>query len=221
MNIETAYTRFLQSVNGNMTNNNMGVDKSRFILLFNSAQIRFVENILDKRNDDSIRYVSELLVADKKLGKVGKYKTHFSFELPKNYFDLSSVSAEASVDGCVDNIKLYEVKSEDLEEKFEDWSHKPSFKWRESFYLTSEGNLLIYRTDFDIEKAYLTYYKEPRKVDIKGYTHIDKTPSVSVDPELSDKAVEKILRIMSKEVAANAGDSGQYQVDKDRLNSPT
>jgi len=221
MTITTAYTRFLQLVNGNMTNNNISVDRPRFVLLFNSSQIRFVENILDKKNDDSPRYISELLIVDKKLGRVSEQKTHSSFELPENYFDLSSAYAEASLDGCTDDIKLFEAKPEDQEEKYNDWSHEPSFKYRESFYIPSEGNLLVYRKDFKIEKAYLTYYRKPKKVDIAGYIHLDKTPSTTIDPELSDKAVEKILRIMSKEVAANAGDSSQYQLDKDRLNSPT
>lgn len=220
MKIETAYNRFLQLVNGNMTSNNISVDKPRFILLFNSAQIRFVENTLDKRNDDSIRYISELLIPDKKLGKVGDQETHSSFELPGDYFDLSSAYAVGSIKGCQDKLKLFEIKSEDLEEKYNDWSHEPSFKYRETFYITSENNLLIYKKGFDIDKAYLTYYREPRKVDIAGYTHIDKKPSMTIDPELSDKAVERILHIMAKEVAANAGDGGQYQIDKDRLHSP-
>lgn len=221
MNIETAYTRFLQLVNGNMTGNNISVDKPRFVLLFNSSQIKFVENVLDKRNEDVIRYVSGLLVPDKKLGKVGDNKTHSSFELPKDYFDLASAYAEASLDGCVDKIDLYEAKSENLEEVLKDWSHRPSFKWREAPYLTASGNLLVYRDEFKVDKVYLTYYRNPKQVDIKGYTKIDKSASTSIDPELPDKAVEKILHMMAKELSANAGDGGQYQLDKDRLNTPT
>lgn len=217
MNIENAYLRFLQLVNGNATNNNISVDKPRFVLLFNSAQIKFVEHILDKRNDDSIRYVSELLVPDKSLGKVGDSVTHSSFKLPDDYFDMSSAFAEASYKDCRDKIKLYEAKSEDLEEKYNDWSHEPSFQYRESFYLTASGSLLIYKKGFDIEKAYLTYYRYPKKVDIEGYTHVDKTASTTIDPELSDRAVEIVLKVAAKELAANSGNPGQYQLEKDLL----
>lgn len=221
MTIATAYTRFLQLVNGNMTNNNISVDKPRFVLLFNSAQTKFVEHTLEKRNDDTIRYISKLLVADKNLGKVGDQKTHSSFKLPEDYFDLESAYAEASAEGCVDRIDLYETKAGNLEEVLKDWSHRPSFKWREAPYLTAGGNLLIYRDDFVVNKAYLTYYRKPVEVDIVGYTHADKTPSSTIDPELPDRAVEKILRIMAKEFSANSGNGGQYQVDKDRLYSPS
>lgn len=210
-------------INGNMTNNNINVDRSRFVLLFNSSLIRFVENALDKRNDDSIRYISELLVPDKSLGKVGggNKPTHSTFKLPEDYFDLASAYATTSTESCSNiRLDLSEVKAEDVEEKYKDWSYTPSIKWREAFYVTSSGNLLVYRKDFDIEKVYLSYYRNPKPVDIKGYTHVDKSASTNIDPELSDKAVEKILRIMAKEVAANSGDSGQYQLDKDRLNSP-
>lgn len=220
MTITTAYTRFLQLVNGNMTNNNISVDKPRFVLLFNSSQIKFVENMLDKRNDDSIRYISKLLIADKKLGKVGDKKTHSSFKLPEDYFDLSSAYAEASVPGCIDRIDLYEAKSENLEEVLKDWSHRPSFKWREAPYLTSEDNLLVYRDDFTVDKVYLTYYRNPKEVDIVGYVREDKSPSISINPELPDKAVEQILDIMAKEFSANSGNGGQYQLDKDRVFSP-
>lgn len=220
MTTETAYLRFLQLVNGNMTNNNISVSKPRFVLLFNSAQIKFVEYILDKRNDDSLRYVSELLVTDKSLGKVGSTPTHASFKLPVDYFDLSSAYAEASIKGCRDKIKLFEIKSEDLEEKYSDWGSEPSFQFRESFYFTSSGNFLIFRKDFEVDKAYLTYYRYPKQVDLEGYVHVDKSASTTIDPELSDKAVEKVLKVMAKEFSANSSNPGQYQLDKDLL-SPT
>lgn len=220
MDIITAYNRFLQMVNGNQTSNRVSVDKPRFVLLFNSAQIRYVENVLNKRNEDEVRYISKLLVSNKELGKVGDQSSYSSFLLPDNYLNLASASAIASKDKCIDRLDLYEVKPENLEEVLKDWSHKPSFKWRSAPYHTSDGHLLIYTEDFKVEKAFLNYYRDPIKVDIQGYKKTDKTPSSSIDPELPDVAVEKILRIMAKEVAANTGDGGQYQLERDRLNSP-
>lgn len=221
MKIIEAYLRFNQLVNGNITSNNISVDKPRFVLLYNAAQTRYLENMLDKRNDDGIRAVSELLVVDKKLEKVGEAITHSLFSLPKNYFDHGGAWAEAISNGCSDKMKLYEVKSEDIEEKFNDWSHEPSFKYRETFYLTSGGNFIVYKKDFKVEKVYLTYYRKPKDVDIEGYIDFDGTASKNIDPELSERVVEKIIRIMAKENSINSGNPQQAQLDTARLTTPT
>lgn len=221
MKIEEAYLRFLQIVNGNLTSNNINVDKPRFILLFNSDQIRFVENVIDKKNDDSIRYIQEILVTDKKLGSVANSLTHTSFLLPLDYFDLERAYANASKGDCKGiKLKLFEAKSADQEELYNAWSDEPSIKWRETYYNVASGNLLVYRKGFDIDEAFLTYYRNPVPVDISGYIRSDKTTSTSIDPEFSDKAVEKILRIMAKNFAGNSGDTQQFQLNKDNLVSP-
>jgi hypothetical protein len=220
MKIADALLRFKQYVESNMTDSNISTDRPRFILLYNAAQDRYLENVLDKRNDDGIRVISKLLVVDKPLGKVGDKKTHSSFSLPKDYFDHAGAWAEATKGGCSDRIKLFEIKSEDVEEGFPDANSEPSFEYRESFYHAASDEFIVYRKDFKVDKVFLTYYRLPRKVDIGGYIHMDNTPSSDIDPELPDRAVDKILRIMAKELSINSGNSQQAQLDSARIISP-
>ena len=117
MKISEAYITFVDLVNRNLTNNNINVDKPRFINLFNKVSIEYVTWILDKRNDDGIRYISPLLILEAPL-VVGIIKDEFtSFKLPKDYFDLANFHVYATQKKCKDvRLKTFEVKSEDLED---------------------------------------------------------------------------------------------------------
>jgi hypothetical protein len=220
MKIEEAYIRFVDIVNRNMTNNNVNVDKIRFIFLFNSASIKYLSWILEKRNEDDIRQVAPFLVLDSEL-KVHEKQAQFDkYKLPKDYFDLANVSVFASKDSCI-NQKLFtfEVKSENTEELLADENNKPSFDYRETFYLTASDKLIVYKDSFSIDSVILAYYRYPKKVDIEGYFKEDGKASVSIDPEFSDRAIEKILLIMAKDFTATNGDANGFQINSARLAS--
>lgn len=218
MTIEEVYLRFTQLVNRNATNNNISVDKPRFIFLFNDMQCRFLEWNLEKRNEDSIRYVTHLITKDEKLNIDSKKEYYNSYKLPENYFDFSNLKVFANKGECKKKrLKTFEIKNENLEELWFDKNNEPSFKYRETFYHTTDSNILVYKKGFDIDKTYLTYFRYPRKVDIEGYVNLQGQNTSNVDPEYDDKAINLILLGMSKEFSAIVGDSNQYQMSKDRL----
>lgn len=218
MKIDHAYLQFINLVNRNLTNNNVNVDKARFVLLYNDISKRYVEWILEKRNEDVIRYIAPLLTLNKKLAKVGETISHDSYKLPTDFFDLSNVQVYASKGSCINQrLHTFEVKGEDIEELLADENNKPSFGFRETFYLLSGGSISVYKSDFDISKVTTSYYRYPREVDIEGYYKEDGKASKNIDPDLDDKVVGRILLAMSKEFSAINGDAQKYQLDKDRL----
>ena len=220
MKVEEVYIRFVDIVNRNMTNNNVNVDKIRFIFLFNSASIKYLSWILEKKNEDAIRQVASFLVPDFELKASEKLYYFDKFSLPKDYFDLSNVSVFASSGSCI-NQKLitFEAKSENTEELLADENNKPSFEYRETFYFTASDKLVVYKDNFTIDSAYLSYYRYPNKVDIEGYFKEDGVASVSINPEFSDRAIEKILLIMAKDFTATNGDVNGFQINQARLGS--
>jgi hypothetical protein len=217
MTIEQAYLQYLQLINRNATNNNTNVSKDRFVLTFNNVQNRYVEWVLEKRNEDDIRDIQVLLQKDVPLSLLGSEEKFQSYQLPNNYFDFANIRAKAKSDCCpADNIHLFEVKSEDVESLFVDTNNEPSFDWRESFYHFANNAVILYRKNFEYDKVYLTYYRYPQQVDIQGY-FVGTTPSTNIDPEFDDKVVNRIILGMSKEFAAITSDTASYQMDKDRL----
>lgn len=218
MKISEAYVTFVDLVNRNLTNNNLNVDKPRFINLFNKVSIEYVSWILDKRNDDGIRFVSPLLVLEAPLTIEEIREDFSSFYLPQDYFDLANFHVYATKGKCKDiRLKTFEVKSEDIEELLNDDSNAPSFEYRETFYLVNSNRVTVYQDDFKVTKATLSYYRYPKKVDIAGYIHLDGTASNDTDPEFDDKAVHRILTAMAKQFASSNGDSTAYQLNKDKL----
>jgi len=220
MKVEEVYIRFVDIVNRNMTNNNVNVDKIRFIFLFNSASIKYLSWILEKRNEDDIRQVAPFLIPDSQL-KVSEKLNYFDkFNLPKDYFDFANVSVFASSGSCLNQKLLtFEAKSENTEELLADENNKPSFEYRETFYFTASDKLVVYKDNFTIDSVSLAYYRYPKKVDIEGYFKEDGVASVSVDPEFSDRAIEKILLIMAKDFTATNGDANGFQINSARLAS--
>jgi hypothetical protein len=218
MTIQETYVRFLQLVNRNATNNNVNVDLYRFVKMFNDLQNRYVEWVLDKRNDDSIRDVQKLLVVEQPLPPEGSTASTVTFTLPSDFFDFANISAVASSECCEkERVLVYEVKSEDAEEIYNDKYSEPSFEWRETFGYLSENRFVTFVKDFSIEELLLTYYRKPLQVDIAGYPRLDGTPSVSIDPEFEDAIVNRILLAMAKEFSAINENPQSYQLDKDRL----
>lgn len=218
MTIEQAYITFLQEVNRNSTEDNIDVDKGRFINSFNKIQGKYVEWVLEKRNEDELRNVQNLLVLDESLANGTLNENHKDFPLPTNYFEHSSLQVFASKSKCKD-IKLFsfEVKNDNVDEYLADCFNEPSFEYRETFYTLSSNKVSIYFSNFDITKVKLAYYRYPVQVDIEGYINTEDVQSTNIDPEFSDRIVNRILTAMSMDFSGINEEYNKFKVDKERL----
>jgi len=213
----TVYLKLLQKANENFTNDNIALDKSRAYLLINEASNKFVEWNLKKRNEDSIRDIQQLLVDDKLLEIKNSHLEHTNFKLPENYFDFSNLTVLATKGKCKDKkILPLEIKDENKHLLEFDYNNKPSFEYRETFYNLSENNVKIYKSDFEITKAYLSYYRKPKEIDFEGYIKADGSPSVNSDPEWSDVIMDRIISIAVKDFNSLMGRQ-TIDIDKDRI----
>jgi hypothetical protein len=219
VNIEEAYVTFLSLVNRNATNNNVNVDKSRFIMFFRDVELRFYDWVLKNRHNDTIRQARHLLVPRKKLQSESEEDKYDLYSLPEDYFELSSLHVDASNGTCSGSLRTEEIKSENIEDVLTDEFTKPSFDFRETVYhLSEDDKVSIYKDDFEITNVDLTYYRLPRQVSIEGYTKVDGSASTqNIDPEWDEKTTYKILLYMSKEFAAKNADQAGYHLSKDSL----
>lgn len=218
MTSNDVYIKLLQKVNENYTNDNIALDFSRAFLVINEAQNKFVEWNLQKRNDDSLRDIQQLLVDDKKLKFRNKHLKHYNYYLPENYFDFSNISVFATKGKCQDaQLLANEIKDENKHLLETDYLSKPSFEYRETFYNLSDSTVKVYaEKDFEISKVYLSYYRKPKEIDFAGYIKSNGTPSTSKDPEWDDRIMDRIISIAAKDFNSVMG-RGMMDVDTNRV----
>lgn len=218
MTSQEAYVIFTDLVEENTTNNNLDVSPEVFVSIFNISQDMWVEWTLEKRNEDAIRYVAPLLSLNKKLNLNNKKETHNNYRLPKDFFDLSNLNVYASTDCCgSDRLRTFEVKNDDENELYFDQNNEPSYEYRETYYSLANNDVAVFKKGFEIDKVELSYYRYPRRIDIKGYIRVDGTNSQDQNPELDDKVVNRILIASAKHFSANKGDIREFQLNQDRL----
>ena len=218
MTSEELYIEFIDLVEENATNNNLDASKELFVSLYNSTSLQYLEWILEKRNEDAIRYVSPLLILKEKLQLESSKPTHDNYKLPEDFFDFSNLDVYAKTDCCdEDRLKTFEIKEDDELEIYYDKFNEPSFPYRETFYTLSNNNVAVFKKGFYISKVNLSYYRYPRQIDIEGYIRTDGTNSQNINPDLDDKVTKRILIATAKVFSANKGDSQGYQINSDRL----
>lgn len=218
MRIEEAYLSFLNKVEKNMTNDGFSADRNRFVVLFNAAQIKFVEWVLDKLSDDDRRLIQQIKVTSKPLDKTNSLEMYSSFKLPADYMENIHPTAKASKAPCgLRTIKLWEVKDENLDELWYDEFNSPSFDPPETFYTISGGQLNVYQKDFSIQSANLTYYRYPKVVDMEGYIRADGSTSSNADPEWDDRVVDRILNICAKDFSVSLENFNKAQVENSQI----
>lgn len=223
MKIIDCYLRALQKAEENATNGGIKLDKARFVQLFNDEQNRLVRYILEKKNEDNIRYIQLLVTRSHTYPtEAGSAFPEFRFPLNDDFFDFINIRATFENDGCrVNDFTLWEAKGENIHELFADEFNKPSFEYRETFYTIGKNDIVVYTTnDFRPTVAEIIYYRYPRAVDIEGYIKSDNTSSRNIDPELDDKLVNIILNMIEKQFALNESEYNRYQLDLHNVQSP-
>lgn len=218
MNINDAYISFLIKVNQNLKSSNIAASKDRFVIIYNEEQVRRVDYILGKKNNDEIRDIQFLLKTETINTVNNTIGNKVAITLPSDFLNLSSTYCTVKTETCKDiRLSLFEIKDFNSEEVLTDENNAPSLKYREAPYYIGSDSLQIFTKDFTVEKAVLTYYKYPRKVDISGYQKFDSTASTDIDPEGDDAFVNKVISMSAESFYRNYGDPQQIQINKDRV----
>lgn len=212
------YQQFLIKVNKNDTSRNIKVPKSKFVLIFNEQQRQYVDEIEDKGNSSRrILRIKELLKLDFELTKVDSLTNRDIFELPADFDEYSSSYSICSKDACQSVVYNWELKPTNKTVLLQDENNKPSFEYQETIAALNGNHIDVYKDGFSVDKVFLDYYKQPVGIDIEGYTKIDGTESTNVDPELSDKDLDKIIDLCALEVTRNYEDSSKFQLAQTRI----
>lgn len=214
MKAERAYEKFQMKVNDNFETAKIAVDRGRFVILINEAQNKMVEAILDRKQNDEIRYIQKLLIKDNKIPKTKSTNTLDYFLLPTNYFDFSSAYSLATQNNCKDKrINLEEIKDDNSIDIFSDEYSSPSFLARESFFTFTEDSLAIFKNDFSNTFLFLSYYRYPQQIKLVDEENPESVFDDNFELEFDDKFCDRIISMASSEHKIN-NDEQSFQINK-------
>jgi len=216
MKYKQAYDRYLIKTEKNGTNDNISTNHGMFVKIYNEAQNKYYEWLLDRKSEDDVRYIQKTLIQDKKIN-AGQTKTDFNtFPLPNDYFDFGSTWAKASTEKCKGvEIELFEMKTENKNEVLQDEFQKPSFKYREAPFTISSDAIQVYKDDFDVPSIYLSYYRYPKQMSLVNNSD-PESPFLDEETEFDDKLTDRIISLCAKEFDLNSENS-RVQLQQQRV----
>lgn len=203
MHPEEVYKKFLIKVNKNDTNANVKIPKAQFVLLFNEQKRKWLNKFTENEdNSDYIDNIKSLLEPDVELIKKDEDNFKVNYYLPSNFFRRASSFSIASKDCCKNKVLInWFYKPKDKNVLFQNDNYNPSFEYGETFVLLNKNVLSVFKSDFILNNVYLTYYREPLDINIKGYTQFDGQPSIDVEVDLDDLNIEEIIDMTATEAA--------------------
>jgi hypothetical protein len=213
---EQAFIKFQIKINETYESSKIGIDRGRFVILFNEAQNKMVEVILNRKGTDDYTYIQNILVPNKKISRETSTQDSDVFPMPDDLLNFSSAYSTATMGVCKNQkINLFDIKDDNKTEILQDEFNKPSFLAREAPLSMAGNKLFLYKDGFTHESLFLTYYKYPTQIALLDPENPESPFDPNINPEFDDLLLDRILSMASSEFEANTGDP-KFQVDRMR-----
>lgn len=224
MTNDTIQLKVKQRINKLASNDYDNILPWQIIEAFNKAQTDWCRRNLQGTNmskqgdESSKRRIDDLqvLLKDEKLAMVKKDVYYISPTIPTDYLEFKRVSSKATTDCCpARSMTVYLTEEANIDLTLKDVNKKPSFSWGETVCTFAGNKLKIYTNgEFDIEEAILVYYKQPRKIQIKGISdpYTGQVSLVDVECEFKDDLVEVLIDECVKILAGDLEDVTANQI---------
>lgn len=212
--VNELYYEFSLLVNKNNQNKNVNIEKHNFVYLYNREALRWLNEYINVNSgSDNTFVISDLLVKDFEVDRIENTEAYSVYKIPKNLYYLLPAESKSYVGKCI----LYNyIKKPNVNIYLEDKFIKPSLAWERGLGELVEKGIIIYKDNFEINKTVISYYREPVKIDMKGYTHFDGTESQDVNPDVSDYISSEIINRVVTEVNREFENQLGFQISKER-----
>lgn len=180
-------------------------------------------NILKEGDEASKRRIDDLQIlltpSPIKLNKKDLF--YESDPLPTNYMEWKRISVKASADCCNKKpMVVYLAEEANVDNLLRDDLKNPNIEWGETFCTLINNKIRVYtNNDFDLSDAVLTYYRQPRKIEIQGvsnpYTGTISTTDVTC--EFKDDLVEVFIDEAAKILASDIESITQVQINNESV----
>lgn len=225
MNNTTIQLKIKQRLNKLASNDYDNIECWQVVEAFNKGVVAWCRrqlhgsNVKQTGDEQSKRRIDDLQVILTEepivLQKKDKYYETVNV-LPDNYFEWKRVSVKVSTECCDDsrNMVVYLAEEGNVDELLRDKMKQPNFEWAETFCTLKDNRLRIYtNNEFEVEEARLSYYRQPRRIQITGcvdpYTQQQST--VDVECEFKDDIIELFIDEAAKILAGDIESMNQQQ----------
>jgi hypothetical protein len=141
--------------------------------------------------------------------------------LEYNYYALTRIYCEATINGCVKTVALKFIQSDDFNDMLKDPFNSPS----EDFFpynfgkssTTNAQSIYIYPLNSSISKVYIEYLKYPNKVSFGDYKYIDGVIYPEQTLEFPEHTHTEIIDIAVTLAATNIESSEYIQLKNSKL----
>lgn len=211
---EQAFIKFQIKINENYESSKIGIDRGRFVILFNEAQNKMVEVILNRKGTDDYTYIQNILVPEKEISRETSTTESDVFLMPDDLLNFSSAYSLATKGLCKNKkISLFDIKDDNKTEILQDEFNQPSFLAREAPLSMADNRFFLYKKDFTHEKLFLSYYRYPKQIQLLEPENPESPFDPNINPEFDDLLLDRILSMASSEFEANS-ESQKFQVDR-------
>tara|TARA_R110002153_G_scaffold116579_2_gene260256 strand:- start:3591 stop:4295 length:705 start_codon:yes stop_codon:yes gene_type:complete len=203
MNNATIQLKIQQRLNKLASQDYDNIECWQVVESFNKAQVSWCRRQLHGMNqkqegdEQSKRRIDDLqvILKEETINLTNKDKYFESTILPEDYFEWKRISAYAKDPCCKEprEMVIYLAEEANVDELLRDVNKQPSFPWGETFCTLKNNRVRIFTNNkFEIDKALLSYYKQPLRIQIKDcvdpYTQVLSTENIEC--EFKDDIIE-------------------------------
>ena len=226
MNNITIQLKIKQRLNKLASNDYDNIEPWQIIEAFDKGTVAWARrqlhglNVKQTGDEQSKRRIDDLqvLLTETKIAmskKDGFYES--TNELPADYFEWKRISGKATNDCCVDprNMVITLAEEANVDEVNRDVLKQPSFDWGETYCTLKDNKIRVHTINaFDIPETTLSYYKQPRRIQVVGILnpYTGSTSTIEVESEFKDDIVELLVDEAAKILAGDIESFNQSQV---------
>lgn len=152
--------------------------------------------------------------------KLNKWEADLRSLEPKYmfYIDAYVLATKGNCKDVIISVNNDLTKHKNIKTLLDSSIYVPSFEYRETFSAIANFSLELF-TDgtFDFSKAYVSYLRYPKQIDISGYTKLDGSLSVTQDCELPDYLKDTLVDLAIEDLAMSTGNQEAVQYTQKRL----
>jgi hypothetical protein len=220
----TIQLKVQQRLNKLASNDYDNIECWQIVEAFNKGQVSWSRrqlhglNVKQTGDEQSKRRKDDLqvILSEKKISMVNRGDYYESVGLPASYFEWKRISANATSECCKDprRMVIYLAEEANVDELLRDINKQPNFEWGETFCTLKDGNVRIYTNGlFDVPEVRLSYYRQPRRIEIAGCVdpYTQTTTVTDVECEFKDDIIELLVDEAAKILAGDIESFNQVQ----------